>query len=92
MIGPLIKALDKPVHFSPRQIEILRLIAEGLRMKEIGIRLKISIKTVSTHKIRIWEKLTNVGTDDQFLAYARKYFALPECASPEVTDERAGET
>ena len=42
---------------SPRQREILQLIAEGLSSKEIGFRLKISSKTVDTHRAQIMERL-----------------------------------
>ncbi len=42
---------------SPRQREILRLIAEGLSSKEIGYRLGISSKTVDTHRAQIMERL-----------------------------------
>lgn len=42
---------------SPRQREILQLIAEGHSSKEIAYRLKISSKTVDTHRAQIMERL-----------------------------------
>jgi len=42
---------------SPRQREILQLIAEGHSSKEIGFRLGISSKTVDTHRAQIMERL-----------------------------------
>ena len=42
---------------SPREIEVLKLIAEGHTNKEIAARLFISVKTVETHKAHIGEKL-----------------------------------
>jgi DNA-binding NarL/FixJ family response regulator len=42
---------------SPREREILRLIVAGVSLIEIGVRLHLSAKTVSTHKTRIMQKL-----------------------------------
>lgn len=42
---------------TPRQIEIVDLIAEGLTSKEIAVRLGMSFRTVDTHRARIMEKL-----------------------------------
>jgi DNA-binding NarL/FixJ family response regulator len=53
--GSVAAALD--VDLTPRQLEILRLIAEGLRNAEIAERLTISEQTVKTHVARLLEKL-----------------------------------
>jgi DNA-binding NarL/FixJ family response regulator len=42
---------------TPREIEVLRLIAEGLSTKEIACRLSISFKTVVSHRTHLLEKL-----------------------------------
>jgi DNA-binding NarL/FixJ family response regulator len=42
---------------SPRQREVLQLLAEGSSTKEIAFRLKLSIKTVETHRAQIMERL-----------------------------------
>lgn len=42
---------------TPRQAEIVDLIAEGLTSKEIAVRLGMSFRTVDTHRARIMEKL-----------------------------------
>jgi two-component system, NarL family, invasion response regulator UvrY len=47
---------------SDREFEVLRLLVEGLGPTEIGERLHLSVKTVSTHKTRILEKLNLSGT------------------------------
>lgn len=44
-------------HLSPRQREVLQLIAEGKSNKEVGALLKISVKTVEFHKAAIMEEL-----------------------------------
>jgi DNA-binding NarL/FixJ family response regulator len=47
---------------SDREFEVLRLLAEGLGPTEIGERLHLSVKTVSTHKTHIQDKLGVSGT------------------------------
>jgi DNA-binding NarL/FixJ family response regulator len=47
---------------SDRELEVLRLLAEGLGPTEIAERLHLSVKTVSTHKARAQEKLGVAGT------------------------------
>src|SRR5688572_17277797 len=52
-------AAQKAPHeaLSDREFEVLRLLVEGLGPTEIGEKLHLSVKTVSTHKTRILEKL-----------------------------------
>jgi DNA-binding NarL/FixJ family response regulator len=45
-----------------RELEVVRLLAEGLSPTEVGARLHLSVKTVSTHKARAQEKLGLSGT------------------------------
>ena len=42
---------------TPRELEILQLIAEGLSNKEIAERLFVSENTVKTHSSRLFDKL-----------------------------------
>jgi DNA-binding NarL/FixJ family response regulator len=42
---------------SPRQIEVLRLITEGLTSREIASRLRLSEKTVETHRSAVAQRL-----------------------------------
>jgi DNA-binding CsgD family transcriptional regulator len=42
---------------TPREIEVLRLIGEGMRTKEIAFTLGITFKTAVTHRSNIMEKL-----------------------------------
>jgi DNA-binding NarL/FixJ family response regulator len=46
-----------PDVLTPREREVLQLIAEGLTSKEIGARLDISLKTVETHRTNVIQKL-----------------------------------
>ena len=42
---------------SPREREVLQLLAEGKNTKEIAFDLSLSVKTIETHRQRITEKL-----------------------------------
>jgi DNA-binding NarL/FixJ family response regulator len=46
-----------PEPLTPRQREILRLIAEGKSTKEIAFALEISVKTVETHRAQLMDRL-----------------------------------
>ena len=48
---------DLLAHLSPRQREVLRLIAEGRTTKQIGQILDISVKTVETHRSQLMDRL-----------------------------------
>lgn len=42
---------------TPRQREILQMIAEGNTTKEVAERLNVSVKTVETHRAQLMERL-----------------------------------
>lgn len=46
-----------PADLTPREVEILRLLAEGRTSREIGDLLGVATKTVQNHRTRILEKL-----------------------------------
>jgi DNA-binding NarL/FixJ family response regulator len=48
---------NSPVGLSPRECDVLRLIAQGFSNKEIAAQLDISVKTAETYKARATEKL-----------------------------------
>ncbi len=54
---------------SDREFEVLRLLVEGLGPTDIGEKLHLSVKTVSTHKTRILEKL-GLGSTAELVRYA----------------------
>ncbi len=53
---PVVVPIDvKPL--SPRETEIVKLIADGLTVKEIAVRLCIEVNTVQTHRVKVGWKL-----------------------------------
>jgi two-component system response regulator NreC len=54
---------------SPRELEVLRLIGEGLGNKEIASRLGLSVTTAQTHRTRIMEKV-GLHTVAELIRYA----------------------
>lgn len=63
---------DQPaVKLTPRQREVLQLIAEGRTMKEVASILNISARTVESHKYEMMEAL-GVQTNAELVQYAIK--------------------
>lgn len=51
-------SVRRPLHkLTPRQIEILRMVADGHRTREIANRLKLSVKTVESHRGEVMKRL-----------------------------------
>jgi len=42
---------------TPREMEVLQLLAEGKSMKQIALSLSLSIKTIESHRTRIMQKI-----------------------------------
>jgi DNA-binding NarL/FixJ family response regulator len=57
---------------TPRQREVLRLIADGMRMKEIGATLGLSTRTVETHKYEIM-RILGVDSTAALVRYALEH-------------------
>jgi len=55
---------DLTSSLSPREREVLQLVAEGHKTKEIATRLSVSTKTIETHRTRIMHKLSAQGVAD----------------------------
>ncbi|HVU27455.1 MAG TPA: response regulator transcription factor [Verrucomicrobiae bacterium] len=56
---------------SPRELEILALLSEGITNKEIAVRLGISSETVRTHLGHIYEKLHVQGRTEAVTKYLK---------------------
>jgi len=59
LIATLDESSDKPLHelLSDREHEVMKMIATGVPLTEIGETLHVSVKTVSTYRARIMEKM-----------------------------------
>jgi DNA-binding NarL/FixJ family response regulator len=62
----------KLASLSPREMEIISYIKEGLTSKEIAIQLKISLKTVEVHRYNILRKL-NLKNSAGLVQFMGKY-------------------
>ena len=61
----------RPLHesLSDRELQVLRLVAVGRSVKEIGVQLALSEKTISTYRTRILEKM-DLRTSADLMRYA----------------------
>ncbi|MDB4937018.1 MAG: response regulator with a DNA-binding domain [Labilithrix sp.] len=61
----------RPLHesLSDRELQVLRMFGDGKTVKEIGVDLALSVKTVSTYRTRILEKM-GMRTTAQLVRYA----------------------
>jgi DNA-binding NarL/FixJ family response regulator len=66
------QAVTSHESLSDREFEVMRLLVEGLGPSEIGERLHLSVKTVSTHKTHILEKL-GLGSTAELVRYALEH-------------------
>jgi DNA-binding NarL/FixJ family response regulator len=59
LIATLDEPGDKPLHelLSDREHEVMKMIATGVPLTEIGDALHVSVKTISTYRARIMEKM-----------------------------------
>ena len=72
---------EGPAGLTPREIEVLRLLARGLSNKVIADRLVISPKTVANHAEHIYAKI-NTSTRAGAGLFAMQHGLLPEEAFP----------
>jgi DNA-binding NarL/FixJ family response regulator len=69
-------AAGKSVDLSPRQREVLQLLAEGHTMKEIARLLKITPRTVAFHKYSMMEQM-GVTSNAELVVAAIRYHLIP---------------
>ena len=80
--GDVLRKLTSPTdaaerELTPRQREVLRLLAEGKRMKEIASELDISVRTVENHKAQLLQVLS-LGSTADLVRFAIKQHIVPE--------------
>jgi len=75
MAEKLVSQFDEPNEklphesLSDREHEVMRMIASGVSLTEIGDRLHVSVKTVSTYRARIMEKM-KMSSNAEMTRYA----------------------
>jgi DNA-binding NarL/FixJ family response regulator len=57
---------------SDREFEVFRLLAAGASVTDIAARLKLSVKTVSTHKANLMQKM-GLANSSELVRYAMKH-------------------
>lgn len=82
LLNLLLKPEKEPVDenspfvlLSPRERDVLRLLAHGYSLTEVGEALSLSVKTVDTYKVRLMEKL-GATKKSELVDYALKYGML----------------
>jgi two-component system response regulator NreC len=76
-----IKSTDRLPRFAtltPREKEVLKMLAEGNSVKEVACQLNLSVKTVEAHKFNLMRKL-DIHNKAQLVQYAirRKIIKIP---------------
>ena len=72
LVSAIQRAGDLPHEgLSKRELQVLQLLVQGKTVKQVGIELGLSIKTVSTHRNRILGKLES-HTTAELVRYALK--------------------
>lgn len=72
LIQPQETETGKIPKLSPRQLDILRLLAEGLDNRALAARLGLSVKTIETHLTRLYRQL-NVQSRLEAVHYAHEH-------------------
>jgi DNA-binding NarL/FixJ family response regulator len=78
--GDVLRNLTAPAaerELTPRQRDVLRLLAQGKRMKEIATELGLSVRTVENHKAHLLQVLSLTSTAD-LVRFAIKQRIVPE--------------
>jgi two-component system invasion response regulator UvrY len=65
---------EKPPHekLSDREFQVMLMIASGKSLTEISEKLRLNVKTISTYRTRILEKM-KMGTNAELTSYALKH-------------------
>lgn len=72
-------AVDAAPHtlLSDREYQVFEMIARGSTVTEIACRLSLSVKTVSTHKTRIMQKM-RISNQSELIRYALRHKLIDE--------------
>ena len=74
---------DVPPHtlLSDREFQVFSMIVQGKTVTEIAAELSLSVKTVSTHKTHVLEKM-KLGNQAELVRYAIVHHLLDDPAGP----------
>jgi DNA-binding NarL/FixJ family response regulator len=77
LVANLEEPADKPLHesLSDREHEVMKMIAAGVPLTDIGERLHVSVKTVSTYRARIMEKM-QMKSNSELTRYAMTHHLI----------------
>ncbi len=78
-------AAGQPRPLSPREAEVLRLLAQGHTNQEVADRLAVSIKTIETHRARLGDKL-GLRSRAELFRFAVESGLLDPTAAPPSDD------
>lgn len=68
--------ISRSASLTPREKEVLKLLAEGFRVKEVAKNLKLSVKTIEAHKFNLMRKL-DIHNKAQLVQYAFQKKIIP---------------
>jgi DNA-binding NarL/FixJ family response regulator len=74
LVASLNGDIDRPLHelLSDREHEVMKMIASGTALTDIGDRLHVSVKTISSYRARIMEKM-QMKSNAELTRYAMKH-------------------
>ncbi len=83
LVGALLDATDGPPHsgLSDREFEVLCLLGTGKTVSEIATHLCLSVKTISTYRTRLLEKL-DLTNNAQVIKYVMEHGLLSDSLAP----------
>ena len=75
--------IEGPPHsaLSDREFQVFQLIVSGKSVTDIAGQLNLSVKTVSTHKARIMQKM-NLSNQSELIRYAISHHLVDEAEKP----------
>jgi DNA-binding NarL/FixJ family response regulator len=81
-LGAMPEAAGLPhTALSDREYQVFQQLASGVSVTDIADRLNLSVKTVSTHKARLMEKM-GIGSQAELIRYALRHHLIEDSADP----------
>ncbi|AMO25120.1 response regulator transcription factor [Ramlibacter solisilvae] len=70
--GPVSTGAPPHESLSPREMQVMLKIAQGISLTDIGTQLCLSVKTIGSHRTRILEKLA-ISSNAELVQYAMRH-------------------